>query len=80
MTTMELNRLLRKQSGCVCIIEKLTIMRRMINGEREECSMQMKLYSPNGMGDTQLNRKNREGKTTRLVLVTNCCRFMVHNF
>jgi hypothetical protein len=34
----------------------------MINGEREECSMQMKLHSPNGMGDTQLNRKNRGGQ------------------
>jgi hypothetical protein len=31
----------------------------MIYGEQGECSMQMKLHSPNGMGNTKLNRKTK---------------------
>jgi len=34
-------------------------MRRMINGERKEGSIQKKLHFPNGMGDVQLNRKKK---------------------
>jgi hypothetical protein len=56
-------------------------MKKLINGKQEEWSLQMKFHSPNEMGDTQLNRKNRrEGKTRGPILVTNCYWLTIHNW